>query len=376
LNVGVVGCGIFGLAAALELCERGHTVTAFEQGPVPNAKASSFDTSKTIRRVYGADLTYVELVEQAAPRWRAWQERLNARFFREIGYVYIVRNFAPGSRVHDAWQLLSGLGRPEVELVPLDRARERFPQFAFSDGDTVLFDSWGGYLASGQAIADLARLAREEGVQIREATPVTAVEEIGSGVRVVTPTAAYTFDRVVVATGVWMNRLVPAVGQHIRVTRQFMAFFQPPEGDAERYAPGPMPVYSIESDVKGWYGHPLEREGTVKVANDLRGEVADPDSDREVTPEYLEQARAFVAERIPGLADAPIVGSRSCLYENTPDRDFVVDWAPGTRRIVVAGGGSGHGFKFGGSIGTVIADVLEEKENRLGERFRIGSRFG
>ena len=32
--------------------------------------------------------------------------------------------------------------------------------------------------------------------------------------------------------------------------------------------------------------------------------------------------------------------------------------------------------RLGGSIGTVIADVLEEKENRLGDRFRIGSRFG
>jgi len=375
VNIGVAGCGIFGLATAIELCARGHVVTVFEQGPVPNERASSYDTSKTIRRVYGADLDYVELVEQAAPRWQAWQERLGADFFQPIGYVYVVRNFWPGARVHDAWQLLhERLGRPEISLVPLDAARERWPQFRFLEGDTVLHDSWGGYLASGQAIADLARLAREEGVQIREATPVQAVDEGGGVVRFATTAGEFTFDRAVVATGVWLARLVPAIGQRIRVTRQFMAFFEPP--DPELYAPGPMPVYSIESDVKGWYGHPLKREGWVKLANDLRGEVVDPDADREVPPEYVEQARAFLAERIPGLADAPLAGSRACLYENTPDHDFVVDWVPGSQRIMVAGGGSGHGFKFGGSIGTVVADALEERENPLGARFRIGARLG
>jgi glycine/D-amino acid oxidase-like deaminating enzyme len=375
MNVGVVGCGIFGLATAIELCARGHLVTVFEQGPVPNERATSYDTSKTIRRVYGPDEDYVELVEQAAPRWRAWQERLAADFFQEVGYVYVVRNFWPGARVYEAWQLLNGkLGRPEVSLVDLDAARARWPQFRFLDGDTVLHDSWGGYLASGQAIADLARLAREDGVQIREATPVQSVDEGGGGARLATTLGEFTFDRVVVATGVWLGRLLPAIGRHIRITRQFMAFFEPP--DPELYAPGPMPVYSIESDVKGWYGHPLKREGWVKVANDLRGEVVDADAEREATPAYVEQARAFLAERMPGLADAPLAGSRACLYENTPDHDFVVDWAPGSQRILVAGGGSGHGFKFGGSIGSVVADALEERESRLGARFRIGGRLG
>ena len=39
------------------------------------------------------------------------------------------------------------------------------------------------------------------------------------------------------------------------------------------------------------------------------------------------------------------------------------------------GGGSGHGFKFGGSIGAVVADCVEELDNSLGERFRIGDRL-
>src|SRR6266511_5533460 len=68
MKIGVVGAGIFGIAATLELQARGHTVVVFDQGKVPNPKASSTDAAKTIRRFYGETGTYVELVERAAAR--------------------------------------------------------------------------------------------------------------------------------------------------------------------------------------------------------------------------------------------------------------------------------------------------------------------
>lgn len=52
MNVGIVGGGVFGIAVALELCDRGPAVTVFEQGQVPNERAGSTDLSKSIRRIY------------------------------------------------------------------------------------------------------------------------------------------------------------------------------------------------------------------------------------------------------------------------------------------------------------------------------------
>ena len=60
---------------------------------------------------------------------------------------------------------------------------------------------------------------------------------------------------------------------------------------------------------------------------------------------------------------------------NMADEQFIIDWAPGCERILIAGCGCGHGFKFGGSIGPVIADALEDKPNELGDLFRIGTRL-
>ena len=50
MHIGIIGAGIFGLAAALELRTRGHEVSIFEQGTIPNERASSTDLCKVIHR--------------------------------------------------------------------------------------------------------------------------------------------------------------------------------------------------------------------------------------------------------------------------------------------------------------------------------------
>ena len=60
MNVCIVGAGIFGMAAALELRRRGHEVTLVERGEIPNPEASSTDVSKVIRRTMYPNEIYVE----------------------------------------------------------------------------------------------------------------------------------------------------------------------------------------------------------------------------------------------------------------------------------------------------------------------------
>ena len=54
-SVIVVGAGVFGSSAALELRRRGHEVTLLDPGPIPHVLASSTDISKVLRMDYGAD---------------------------------------------------------------------------------------------------------------------------------------------------------------------------------------------------------------------------------------------------------------------------------------------------------------------------------
>ena len=374
-NIGIVGAGIFGMAAALELRSRGHDVMLFERGEIPNPKASSTDVSKVIRRTNYPNESYVELVTRAAVQWREWHNQLSQSIYYQTGNLIVVRDF---EREHEAlagWETLSRLGK-DVTKLTVNEARERFPQFSVHEEDTLFYDPWAGYLRSGQAMADLAQFAREDGVVVRENTVVREVAETAFGARVVCDSDAMTFDRIIVAAGPWVAHLLPQLKTHVRLTRQQMAFFIPK--DVARFERERFPVWSILSPSNLWYGFPLLHEGFVKVAEDSKVDDTTVDVEREPTEAFLDWAREFVAARIPELSEGELVGGRSCLYTNMANMDdeqFVIDWAPGCERVLIAGCGCGHGFKFGGAIGPVIADALEDRQNRLGDLFRIGKRF-
>ena len=84
--------------------------------------------------------------------------------------------------------------------------------------------------------------------------------------------------------------------------------------------------------------------------------VTDPDlSTRWVDADRVQRSRQFVAERFPDLKDAPLLETRSCHYESTSSRNFVIDRHPGLANVWIAGGGNAEGFKSGPVIGEYVA---------------------
>jgi glycine/D-amino acid oxidase-like deaminating enzyme len=68
--------------------------------------------------------------------------------------------------------------------------------------------------------------------------------------------------------------------------------------------------------------------------------------------------RAYLAERFPALAEAPVVETRVCQYENTSNGDFIIDRHPDDENVWIVGGGSGHGFKHGPAIGEYFVERI------------------
>lgn len=53
--------------------------------------------------------------------------------------------------------------------------------------------------------------------------------------------------------------------------------------------------------------------------------------------------------------------SRLCWYTDTFDNHFVIDFVPNKSGLMIASGGSGHGFKFLPVIGSFVVDRVEGK---------------
>ena len=68
--------------------------------------------------------------------------------------------------------------------------------------------------------------------------------------------------------------------------------------------------------------------------------------------------RAFLARRFPALAEAPLLETRVCQYENTSNGDFLIDRHQETDNVWLVGGGSGHGFKHAPAVAAYLAERI------------------
>ena len=376
MTVAVVGAGVFGAAAALELSLRGHRVTLFDADEVPAPRAASTDVSKAIRRVWYAEdkAGYVDLVERSADRWHAWERATGRHVLHRTGHLSILRDPGPGSLMYHSVHLLHARGAVEVQELETTALRRRFPQFMVADAEVGVYDPWGGYLESAAAVRMIVDLAGDAGVTVRDRTPVAAVDEHAGAATVRVDGVEHAFDRVVVAAGAWIGRLLPELARPLTVTGQEMLLVPAPDPAAFCYPR--MPSWGAEPDGEQWYGFPLLREGYVKVARDRLGPAVDADVDRAGTSEFAADVEAMLRRRIPALAGSPGAHGRSCLYTMTPDAHFIIDRVPGSERLVVAGAGSGHAFKFGGVFGPLVAGVVEDRPDPAGDPLRIGDRLG
>ena len=219
-DVLVIGCGIYGLTAALELGQRGHTVTVLDPGPVPHPLAASTDISKVIRMEYGTDEQYMVMVERSREGWLAWNELFGTTLYHEVGVTMMSREeMVPGRYEHDSYQQLLRRGhRPE--RLNGDELSRRFPAWkpgAYVDG---FFHAKGGYAQSGRVIEALLGLARQQGITIQEGqTAVEIVSQAGQVTGVRTQEGQwFPAGQVIVAAGTWTPILRPELAPVMRST--------------------------------------------------------------------------------------------------------------------------------------------------------------
>jgi glycine/D-amino acid oxidase-like deaminating enzyme len=154
----------------------------------------------------------------------------------------------------------------------------------------------------------------------------------------------------------------------IRSTRQELFFF---DGGPAWRAPGVPAYVDVEQAVYGT--RDIDGLG-VKTAPDFDGPALDPDAELPPAGSAGEAlARAFLAERFPGLAHAPLAGSKCCRYELSPDSHFVVAPHPEHDSVWLLGGGSGHGFKHGPALAEQVAAALAGTA-ALPPHFALGER--
>ena len=370
-SVVVVGAGINGVTAAIELKKRGHKVILLDPGPLPHPLAASTDISKAVRTAYGADEEYAALAERSIPLWREWNRQFETELYHEIGFLFLrQQQMQPGDFEFESLRVLEQEGR-KVERIDSATLRERFPAWKAEHYRDGFFERQAGYVESGRVVALLIERAKSLGVELREGNQFTGLDEGDGRVKGVLLDNGQRIsgDLVVMAVGAWTPYVLPFTRKFFRATGQPVFHLKPRQ--PELFAPERFPVFGADISTTGYYGFPLSRDGVVKIANHGPGREMSPESpERAVTPQEEKDLREFLSWTFPTLTDAPIVYKRICLYCDTRDGHFWIAPDPERPGLVVATGDSGHGFKFAPVLGEIVADAVEGKSNPLLEKFR------
>jgi monomeric sarcosine oxidase len=358
-----------GLSTGCALAGAGARVTVLERYSVGHEWASSHGLSRAIRHEYGHRSLYTEMVASSLLLWDELAREVGRRLYTETGILSL--GDAGDGETLAGYEVMRSAGLP-VELLSRQDCSRRFPQFQTEEFDAITYNPRGGYLAASECLRALAERLRRRGGELRESVRVRSVVGRGDGGRVLLDTGdPLDADVVVVTAGPWVRDVLPEVSLPVRATRQQMCFLQGlPEAS---FGLGVFPVFLARMD---YYGFPTHGENGFKVGEHVFGETVDPNVPYSENHEQVERVRSFLRRVIPAAADAPLASVDRCMYDATPDEDFILDRLPGAPGIILGSGFSGHGFKFGPLIGELLAALaLDQTPAFPLDRFRL-SRFG
>ncbi len=325
-------------------------------GPA-HARSSSGDETRVIRSTYGANELYFDLNVRALTLWKENQQAFGAQLFHNTGVLWfcyeektpLVDDSIPFARKH----------RMEYQYLSPVELRKKFPLIDVGDLHHAYFDPYGGYLKARESVQIVSKnFIKEGGNYIQSFVKPKTISANKLNGLILSNGDHLQADTYIFSCGSWLGELFPeTLGEIITCTKQEVYYFGVPSQDSLAYEN--LPVW-VDVDGKDfYYGIPGNSHRGFKLGVDIRGKEFDPTAGDHIhTPETLEKARLFITHRFPGLKHAPLIESRVCPYENSPDGNFIFDLLPGTTNAFILGGGSGHGFKHGPALGQLVAKVL------------------
>lgn len=360
-RVVIVGGGIVGLSTAYALLAQGvKQVTVLEQEVVNHSRASSHGISRLLRFEYGPDVFYSNMVCLSLSRWQQLEQLTQRMLYTPTGLLML--GMEDDNFTQSSYRVMQELHMP-AERLTKQHCKQRFPQFAAHTHDIITYNTEAGILHASTCLQTLRDLIIELGGTIYESCRVTHIANDSTlrPVHLYTSTGhQLTAERVVLATGAWVHRLLADLRLPVRLTRQYLLYFA--GLPASLFSVNAFPAFMTADNL---YGFPIHSSSShaygrnwFKAASHSFGTAIDPDDMLPPDERKIERVTRRLTTLLPALEQATLVHVDACMYDVTPDEDFILDYLPHDPRIVFATGLSGHGFKFGLLLGELLSSML------------------
>ena len=313
------------------------------------------DSAAIVRQHYSNEVS-IRLVKHSIEIMLSFPDEMGVEVFTQSGWCFLVPPEAESSFVENMAQL-QRLGVRTWEISVEEAVREHLHGLNPDGIGRVAYEPDGGFADPHLLCQGFADRARDAGATVYLNTPVTGIKmSSGKVTGVRTPNGEIDSPIVVNAAGPWAGPIGRMAGLDLplEISREQEIMLQVPPGSSA-------PQRAVSNMVERIYFRPTKQPGTVLigVGHPKENEPVSPDDyDHRADPDFIKDAGARLAHRMPHLADAEVVASWSGLYTITPDWSMIVDRAPGVEGVYLAVGGSGHSFKLAPAIGQCLAEMI------------------
>ncbi|WP_280531336.1 N-methyl-L-tryptophan oxidase [Paenibacillus castaneae] len=370
-DVIVVGAGSMGMSAGYELVARGAKTLLIDAFDPPHSMGSHHGEPRLIRHAYHGGETYVRMALRADERWLELERLSGKKLLERSGVLNMAETsfYNYDNRLDDA--ALHGV---QVERLRADEINRRFPGIKLSGSFQGMYEPNAGYLYSEKCVAAYKEQAIAAGAELLVNSIVTTIKNERAQVTVYTEKDSFTATKLIITAGAWFKLLSPYVTLPIRAVRKVVGWF---EAESNEFDAGVFPGFTWGGTDGVYYGFPSIGGAGVKIGRHDTGVEwlpGQPIAPFGTYPEDEADLRRALEAFIPGAAGR-LLQSAVCKYEFTPDEDFIIDTHPEHANVLLAGGFSGHGFKFASVVGEILADKIEQKKDAYDLRLFQLSRF-
>lgn len=364
-DVIVLGTGGVGSAAVLHLARRGLRVLGLDRFPGGHDRGSSHGHTRIIRKAYFEHPDYVPLLQRAYALWRELEATCGKRLFFESGLIEVG---PPDGVVIPGVLRCAAEHGLDVKQLDAGEVAERYPGFVIPPGSQAVFEREAGYLLVEACVLAHLEAAAAAGAELRTDQEVVSWTQDAAGIAVRTRTDTWRAGKLVIAAGAWAGGLLADLNIRLHVRRKHLHWYRSDRPLYHHDQGCPTFFYEIEGSY--FYGFPQLDQRGVKVAEHSGGTIVDDPlaDDKSVEPADRRRVEQFLARCLPGVSAQP-TGHAVCYYTVSPDEHFIVDRHPRYDRVCFAAGLSGHGFKFTGVLGEVLADLTCEGTTTLPSEF-------
>jgi sarcosine oxidase len=376
----VIGAGAAGASAAYQLAKRGKRVLLLEQYAIGHDRGASQGHSRIFRFAYDSP-DYARMAMRSLVSWRELEADAGLKLLTMTGGLDV--GVVGAASLEATAQGMNSVGATFERLNSSD-LMQRFPQWHVPENWVALHSQDAGILNPTHCIEVIAGMARAHGTRVLEHTTVEKLELDTN--TVVTSKGSFSADKVIVAAGAWLPDSLPNLKLNLEITLESGVFFRPK--NLEMFMPERFPIFIEHCDVTPEtdrfdaaqaYGFPVFGLPGVKIGLHHSGETVSASNRHfEVSTRTLKALQTWMLEHLPDAA-GEIIHAKTCLYSNTKNHDFLIDWhsafdPEGSSDVLIASPCSGHGFKFAPFMGELLADMVTDQANPFQlERFRAAT---